>query len=34
MIQEALDAGGDDNITVVLLANVADPASDNVGEAG
>lgn len=34
LIQEALDAGGDDNITVVLLANVADPASDNVGEAG
>lgn len=34
LVQEALDAGGDDNITVVLLANIADPASDNVGEAG
>lgn len=34
LVKAALDAGGDDNITVVLIANVSDQASDNDGEAG
>lgn len=34
LVAEALDAGGDDNITVILMANETESVTNNDGEAG